>query len=186
MPENIGNSPVSVLVLADIDIGGGLPRSLAKMADTLEELIIRNASVKSCIPPEIGHLRNLKLLDLSRNRLVGELPVTLGRLKNLEVLDVSHNRLSGMIHHGICQLPRLSQFIFSDNYFCSVPDRCLKIKTEDDRENCIPNLRLQRSVEECQAILYHPVRCCGYGCLPPPPPPPSPPPPSPLPPPYPY
>ncbi|KAJ0982469.1 hypothetical protein J5N97_010724 [Dioscorea zingiberensis] len=57
LPENIGNSPVSVLVVANNQlINGCLPRSLANMSQTLNEIIIQNSNLSSCIPPELGNL----------------------------------------------------------------------------------------------------------------------------------
>ena len=40
------------------------------------------------IPPELGNLANLKLMDLSDNQLSGKIPPELGGLANLEVLHL--------------------------------------------------------------------------------------------------
>ncbi|KAJ0982484.1 hypothetical protein J5N97_010739 [Dioscorea zingiberensis] len=173
LPENIGNSPVSVLVVANNQlINGCLPRSLANMSQTLNEIIIQNSNLSSCIPPELGNLVNLTVFDVAFNNLVGPLPESFGNLKKLEQLNVAHNKLSGDIPESICELPRLKNFTFSYNYFCGVPEKCSKIRRRDDRENCIPYRPKQRSEEECSAFLAQPVHCDAFGCMAPPPSPP--------------
>lgn len=49
------------------------------------------------IPPALGDLSNLEVLNLSDNRLSGLIPPALGYLYALDVLDLSDNRLSGLI-----------------------------------------------------------------------------------------
>ena len=49
------------------------------------------------IPPELGDLTNLELLDLSGNQLTGEIPTELGRLTNLTLLRLSGNQLTGCV-----------------------------------------------------------------------------------------
>lgn len=48
------------------------------------------------LPPEIGHLTNLKTLALSENSLTS-LPDTLANLKQLRVLDLRHNKLNNEV-----------------------------------------------------------------------------------------
>ena len=49
------------------------------------------------IPPELGEIKSLRVLDLSRNRLTGSIPPTIGRLMDVHTLDLSRNRLTGPI-----------------------------------------------------------------------------------------
>ena len=60
------------------------------------------------IPPEIGDLRNLRTLNLHRNRIVGGIPPELGRLQNLETLNLSDNRLDGAIPPELGNLRNLA------------------------------------------------------------------------------
>lgn len=60
------------------------------------------------IPPEIGGLRNLRTLNLHRNRMVGGIPPELGRLQNLETLNLSDNRLDGAIPPELGNLRNLA------------------------------------------------------------------------------
>ena len=61
------------------------------------------------IPPELGALSHLWLLDLSGNELTGEIPEELGRLSNLTALYLNENELTGTIPE---QLGDLSQLTF--------------------------------------------------------------------------
>ncbi|KZV17824.1 leucine-rich repeat extensin-like protein 6 [Dorcoceras hygrometricum] len=179
LPKNLGNSTVSVLVLANNNLQGCLPSSIGKMARTLNEIIISNAGLVGCLPDEIGFLTKLTVFDVSSNRLVGSLPESIGNMKSLEQLNVAHNKLSGAIPESVCSLPRLENFTFADNYFCTEPASCRKIKAKDDSMNCIPHNTNQRPDEVCRAFYSHPVDCSAFGCVSRPLPSPSPPPPPP-------
>ncbi|MCY4645665.1 MAG: Ig-like domain-containing protein [Gammaproteobacteria bacterium] len=63
--------------------------------------------VASPIPPELGTLPNLRVLDLSYNSLPGSIPVTLGNLESLEFLDLGWNMLEGPIPPELGQLAHL-------------------------------------------------------------------------------
>ncbi|KAJ4846780.1 hypothetical protein Tsubulata_014093 [Turnera subulata] len=43
------------------------------------------------VPPELGNLNNIKLLNLSHNSLSGEIPPTFSKLREIETLDLSFN-----------------------------------------------------------------------------------------------
>lgn len=167
LPENLGNSPASVIVLANLGkLSGCIPPSIGKMAGTLNELVILNSGVKSCIPQEIGQLRELTVLDLSFNELQGTLPESMAGLRSLEQLDVAHNELSGHIPEAICALPRLANFTYSFNYFCGEPERCAALRRNDDRQNCIAGRPDQRPADQCLAFLHRPpVHCDPHGCF---------------------
>ncbi|KAL5196975.1 hypothetical protein ABZP36_000487 [Zizania latifolia] len=170
LPENFGNSTASVIVLANLQLKGCLPSSLGRMGKTLNELIVLNSGVRSCIPPEIGHLGKLTVLDLSFNQLQGMLPGSIAWMHSLEQLDVAHNSLFGHIPDGICELPHLMNFTYSYNYFCVEPHRCLDLRRNDDRQNCIAGRPDQRPADQCLAFLHRPapVQCDAHGCIAPP------------------
>ncbi|CAA6666274.1 unnamed protein product [Spirodela intermedia] len=122
LPDNFGNSPVSVIVLAN---------------NHFKDHIINNG-LRSCLPPEIGLLTSLTVLDVSHNELVGPLPASLGGMVRLEQLNVAHNLLSGKIPESICLLPHLQNFTYSYNFFTGEAPACLKLPAFDDRRNCFP------------------------------------------------
>ena len=49
------------------------------------------------IPPTIGQLKSLDVLDLSQNLLFGEIPTSLSQINRLSALDPSNNNLFGKI-----------------------------------------------------------------------------------------
>ncbi|CAA2964027.1 Leucine-rich repeat [Olea europaea subsp. europaea] len=67
------------------------------------------------IPPEITSLVGLVALNLSRNNLSGLLPVKLGQLRSLNFLDLSRNHISGGIPVGLSQLDALGVLDLSYN-----------------------------------------------------------------------
>ncbi|KAI6681816.1 hypothetical protein NL676_035697 [Syzygium grande] len=58
LPDNFGNSPVSVIVLANNKFHGCVPSSLVNMSN-LNEIIFMNNGLRSCLPTEIGRLKNV-------------------------------------------------------------------------------------------------------------------------------
>ena len=67
------------------------------------------------IPPELGSLDNLLLLNLSWNRLSGQIPPELGSLDNLLLLNLSWNRLSGQIPADLGSLYNLRRLYLEGN-----------------------------------------------------------------------
>ena len=66
------------------------------------------------IPPELGNLDELRVLELDENNLVGSIPSSLGRLTNLRELRLEWNRLSG-IQRGLGRLRNLQVLSLSGN-----------------------------------------------------------------------
>ncbi|KAA8521759.1 hypothetical protein F0562_012432 [Nyssa sinensis] len=189
LPENIGNSPVSVIVLANNKFRGCFPASLLNMSRTLNEIILMNNGFQSCLPINIGMMKNLTVLDVSFNRIMGTLPESIAAMVSLTELNVGHNMLSGKIPARVCSLPNLINFTYDYNFFTDEPPTCLNLLDFDDRRNCLRGRPMQRSTLQCKIFLNQPVYCNSFKCAPPPvfsppprlPPPPiqSPPPPSP-------
>ncbi len=69
---------------------GGSPKRVT-------ELRLRGTGLKGRIPPGLGNLANLVVLDLSDNELTGEIPTELGNLVNLQGLHLAGNQLTGCI-----------------------------------------------------------------------------------------
>ncbi|CAD6203345.1 unnamed protein product [Miscanthus lutarioriparius] len=180
LPDNFGNSPASVIVLADNSFGGCLPASLGNMSGTLNEILFINNGLDSCVPPEVGLLREVTVFDVSFNALVGPLPQQVAGMRKVEQLDVAHNRLSGAVPEAICALPRLKNLTISYNFFTGEPPSCARVVPSDgDRRNCLPSRPAQRTPQQCAAFYSQPpVDCAAFQCkpfvpVPPPPPPPS-------------
>ncbi|XP_071695557.1 leucine-rich repeat extensin-like protein 4 [Rutidosis leptorrhynchoides] len=168
IPSNVGSTTASVIVFANNNLNGCLPPSIANFANTMEELLLINTNISGCLPLEVGFLYKLRVLDVSFNKLVGEIPYSIAGLAHLEQLNLGHNMMSGEVPLGVCELPNLSNFTFSYNYFIEEEGICGDLKSRgivyDDRRNCLPNKPLQRSKKECDAVLDHPVDCFEHPC----------------------
>nr|DAD30248.1 TPA_asm: hypothetical protein HUJ06_031716 [Nelumbo nucifera] len=62
------------------------------------------------IPPKIGDLSDILALNLSHNYLNGQTPPSISNLRKIESLDLSYNNLTGMIPPQMIELNSLSNF----------------------------------------------------------------------------
>ncbi|MDE2779202.1 MAG: hypothetical protein OXI91_05940 [Chloroflexota bacterium] len=67
------------------------------------------------LPPDMGGLTNLVVLNLNGNRLNGEIPAELGSIKGLLELDLGGNELTGRIPGEIGNLTRLGKLNLAGN-----------------------------------------------------------------------
>ncbi|GKF74012.1 leucine-rich repeat-containing protein, partial [Tanacetum coccineum] len=64
------------------------------------QLNISHNKISGNIPLSLGNLVRIESLDVSHNQLSGSIPQSLGQLGNLTILDVSNNMLTGKIPRG--------------------------------------------------------------------------------------
>ncbi|GKV47916.1 hypothetical protein SLEP1_g54766 [Rubroshorea leprosula] len=69
------------------------------------------------IPIQMASLSEMHQLNLSRNYLTGRIPPDIGQMRQLESLDLSHNKLSGQLPPSMSQLYSLSKLDLSYNNF---------------------------------------------------------------------
>lgn len=115
IPPNFGaNNSATVVVIANY-FGGCLPPSIARLVDTLEELLVANTSFSGCLPPEVGYLYKLGVQDVSFNNLVGPRPYSIAGLAQSEQLNFAHNMMSGIVPDGavFCQTRQTSHFLLT-------------------------------------------------------------------------
>ncbi|XP_047949650.1 receptor-like protein EIX2 [Salvia hispanica] len=67
------------------------------------------------IPKSFAHLRGLKSLNLSRNSLTGHIIPDIGQMVILDSFDLSHNQLSGKIPTGLTEIYSLGFLDLSNN-----------------------------------------------------------------------
>ncbi|KAA3471889.1 leucine-rich repeat receptor protein kinase MSP1-like isoform X3 [Gossypium australe] len=85
------------------------------------------------IPTEIGNLSEIRSLNLSHNNLTGHIPSTFSMLKQIESLDLSHNNLIGRIPVQLIELYALAVFNVSYNNFSgSIPSPKAQFGTFDE------------------------------------------------------
>ncbi|KAL5579738.1 hypothetical protein UlMin_012180 [Ulmus minor] len=89
-----------------------LPRS-AKM-DSIYRLVLRNCLIDGLIPKYISEVSSLKYLDLSFNKLTGEMPD--GMKSNLIYMSFARNNLTGKIPEWIFQASRVRMDLSYNNF----------------------------------------------------------------------
>ena len=97
---------VTRLDLSDNGLWGTIPPELGNLA-FLEVLNLPVNNLREEIPPELGNLDNLEFLNLGGNELRGEIPSELGNLDNLEFLVLGGNELRGEIPPELGNLDNL-------------------------------------------------------------------------------
>ncbi|KAJ6866333.1 phytosulfokine receptor 1-like [Populus alba x Populus x berolinensis] len=107
-----------------IDMNISLERFATKIRSSIPSLDLSYNMLTGHIPPSIGNLRKLYILNLKYNSLSGPIPGSLSRMTNLGTLDLSHNKLSGEIPYTLEELSFLSNFNVSYNQLHGeVPER---------------------------------------------------------------
>ena len=74
-----------------------------------------NNNLAGSLPPELGKLARLKVLNLGRNHLGGSIPSELGNLPSLDTLSLEGNDLTGEIPSELGQLTRVRLVSLADN-----------------------------------------------------------------------
>ena len=87
---------VQRLRLSENNLTGEIPPELGNL-ESMEVLDLGGNNLTGEIPPELGNLKSMKVLDLGGNNLTGEIPPELGNLKSMKVLDLGGNNLTGEI-----------------------------------------------------------------------------------------
>mmetsp|Transcript_3785 Transcript_3785/g.8460 ORF Transcript_3785/g.8460 Transcript_3785/m.8460 type:complete len:123 (+) Transcript_3785:835-1203(+) len=107
------------------------------------------------------HRMSTEYLDISRNRLEGELPSSIGSLTNLVTIDVSHNDLTSTIPNDIGNLTKLEVLNLGSNSFTgSLPSELVELSNMGKAGNgcvfvCVDERHLIDIVVLCLCRTYH-------------------------------
>ncbi|KAK7324505.1 hypothetical protein VNO77_28107 [Canavalia gladiata] len=83
----------------------------------LQRLILRNCNINDTIPDYVGNLLSLKLLDLSYNKLSGQIPSSFEGLNHVDYIYLTGNFLTGSAHEWRQKLSGSTYIDLSYNNF---------------------------------------------------------------------
>ncbi|RCV29721.1 hypothetical protein SETIT_6G035000v2 [Setaria italica] len=125
IPSSLGSCPLQSLSLEHNRLTGPIPKEILLISTLSDYATFQENMLTGSLPSEVGHLKNLVTLDVSGNRLTGEIPNSLGdcqilqsckvgHVKGLEQLHISFNNFDGEVpKHGI--FLNASAFSFEGN-----------------------------------------------------------------------
>eukprot|EP01032_Pedospumella_encystans_P019747 gene19747-22451_t len=106
-------SYVQEIVLAGYNMTGHLIDSLGNFPKLIK-LELKNNSLVGAVPPGLGNLESLQILNLNRNKFT-TVPQSLGDLSDLTLLDFYSNELTGPFPAFIQRLTKLTYLDFTIN-----------------------------------------------------------------------
>ncbi|TVU33413.1 hypothetical protein EJB05_25229, partial [Eragrostis curvula] len=118
IPPELGNcSSLRMLRAGQNNLSGTLPAELFNIT-SLEHLSFPNNRLQGKLAPKhVARLRNLVILDLGGNELIGKIPNSIGQLKRLEELHLDSNNMSGELPPALSKCTSLTTIILKDNRF---------------------------------------------------------------------
>eukprot|EP00980_Cylindrotheca_fusiformis_P017870 scaffold5665_cov114-Cylindrotheca_fusiformis.AAC.1 len=87
-------------------LSGPIPSEIGHLQQ-LKSLELPGNDLSGPIPSEIGHLQQLKRLSLLENKFSGPIPSEIGHLQQLKILELDQNKFSGPIPSEIGHLQQL-------------------------------------------------------------------------------
>ncbi|XP_042498248.1 LRR receptor-like serine/threonine-protein kinase RPK2 [Macadamia integrifolia] len=117
-PGRLGNQTLYAFLAGGNKLSGSFPGNLFEKCDGLGAMIVNvsNNRLSGEIPVEIGTMcRSLRLLDASWNMITGSIPDSFGDLDSLVILDLSWNKLQGKIPVGLGHLKSLNYLSLAGN-----------------------------------------------------------------------
>ena len=118
-----GNPPRvhGLISVPAVRLNGTIPPEIGELTE-LRVLNLGGNELKGSIPAELGNLSKLEILVLGdwwagHNELTGNIPPELGNLRNLRILNLSGNHLDGAMPPELGMLSNLEELYLGDNPF---------------------------------------------------------------------
>ncbi|XP_029130697.1 probable LRR receptor-like serine/threonine-protein kinase At3g47570 [Cajanus cajan] len=138
-------SKLQVISISYNNFGGSLPNSIGNLSTQLNQLYLGGNQISGKIVTELGNLVSLTILTMEDNHFGGIIPSTFGKLQKLQKLqklELSKNKLSGDIPNFLGNLTQLYYLGMAENMLeGKIPPNignCQKLQYLDLGEN---NLR---------------------------------------------
>ncbi|KAI7725329.1 hypothetical protein M8C21_029677, partial [Ambrosia artemisiifolia] len=110
-------SNVWILDLSDNLLSGHVPQTDGTMNPRLQVVNLSKNRFNGSIPVHLCKLPTIYVFDLSQNKFSGRLPSCLGNLFGLQVMDVSNNTITGVIPSSLGSLTFLKSLHLHNNRF---------------------------------------------------------------------
>nr|XP_027064129.1 probable leucine-rich repeat receptor-like serine/threonine-protein kinase At3g14840 isoform X3 [Coffea arabica] len=132
IPPELGNlTRLKKLVIQGSGLSGPIPPGIASLTN-LTDLRISDLSGNETAFPLFSNATNMTRLILRSCNIAGQLPDYLGSLAHLKVLDVSFNKISGQIPRNLDTSNTVFMYLTGNNIIGSIPDGMLNSRVYRD------------------------------------------------------
>ncbi|KAK2998597.1 hypothetical protein RJ639_024417, partial [Escallonia herrerae] len=147
---------LKILDLGYNRLTGPIPKQLIGLFSLTDGFRLGPNYLSWPLPPEVGNLKNLRQMNISRNKLFGEIPSTLGDCQLLEFLSIQNNLFEGTIPQSFKQLEGIQELdLSSNNLSGQIPGFLGKL-------TLLHSLNISHNMFESECILnYENNRLCG-------------------------
>ncbi|XP_062080029.1 receptor-like protein EIX1 [Humulus lupulus] len=115
VPLDDGRQQVLLYEIVAMIMWKGVLRQYSRTLGLLRLIDLSRNNLTGEIPKELFNLVELVQLNLSRNNLNGSIPIEIGNLKKIDSLDLSNNKFSGVIPTSLASISSLSFLNLSSN-----------------------------------------------------------------------
>ncbi|XP_019173545.1 PREDICTED: probable LRR receptor-like serine/threonine-protein kinase At3g47570 [Ipomoea nil] len=96
-------------------LDGTIPQQVFTLPSLSKYLYLSRNSFTGPLSPAVGKLKTLNVLDISQNKLLGEIPDTIGDCLSLEYLDMHDNLFEGKVPPSLVSLKNITHLDISNN-----------------------------------------------------------------------
>ncbi|KAL5703111.1 hypothetical protein ACHQM5_028245 [Ranunculus cassubicifolius] len=123
IPQGLFDMGLEEVDLSRNEFSGSIPPGSSRLFESLQVLDLSQNKLTGDIPAEMGLYSKLRYLNLSWNAVQSRLPPELGYFQNLSVLDLRNNALFGSIPEDLCDSSSLDILQLDGNSLAGpIPD----------------------------------------------------------------